>query len=170
MAKTKKPGKSQNQPDFGVHFHTDAPTPIDYESRSGPNLCHDIVYLASYIHDARFKIEHVKLHRTTLTIPLERDRWELYKSRGRLGSVKSHLTICPALSILWELSGPLTARGGISRVRELFVKDLYLGESYWEDENAGEVVLSNRGIFKLRIRVFEPFVIRLTDLARKSRH
>lgn len=83
------------QPDFGQFFHTDVWTPVRYELREGANLRHDVVYLSSYLHDARFRPKEMLfdgVHKQ-LRIPLERDTWETYRSKDALDTVPSELRI-----------------------------------------------------------------------------
>ena len=154
------------QPDFDSAFHTDRRDPLDYQTRVGPNFHHDLLYLRSYIHDARLRYGGIQLRRKKLTIPLERDRWERYKAIGEnLEAISSQLTISPALSISLELSGTSGTKGGFPRPSEvIWLTDMYLGELRWDISEKSEVVLANpHGGFKLRVLVPKHFTIRLHD-------
>ena len=66
------------QPDFSKDFFCDKYRKVDYrlryfEEHSG----HDLIYLASYLHDARIDLKEIRYVRQQLIIPLERDTWEL---------------------------------------------------------------------------------------------
>ncbi len=76
-------------------FKTTNSEPIDFASRYPPNLQHDMLYLTSYIHDAKFSIARVRLRDRILRIPMDRDRWELGTGVGFLDVISSVLTIQP---------------------------------------------------------------------------
>jgi hypothetical protein len=131
--------------------------------REAPNLLHDIVFLRSYIHDASFEIGKVRLGGKTLRIPMQRDRWERYEASGKLGSIAATLVISPVLALKWE---SISKARKTSRPRKFFIREFYLGESYWDSSDKAEIVLSSFGKKppQLRIIVREPFSIRLTDV------
>ncbi len=167
MAKSHGTGRRNLQLNFTSHFKTDDPTPIDYLSRPMPNLYHDIFYLSSYIHDARFKMRNVTLLGKKLVIPLQRDRWELFEKRKNLQTIASRLIICPVLSLCWEFCGSLATFRRDIRSRDVWIRHFYLGESFWDDSDRWELVLSSPDFFKLRISVPEfDFSVRLTDSTR----
>lgn len=169
MAKDPRAGRRNLQLNFTSHFQTDDPTPIDYLSRPMPNLYHDIFYLSSYIHDSRFKMRNIAFRGKKLIVPLERDRWELFGKRKNLQSIPSRLIIYPVLSMCWEFCGPLAIFRGDLRSRDVWIRHFYLGESFWDDSDRWELVLSCPGFFKLRISVPEfDFTVRLVDATRKK--
>jgi hypothetical protein len=154
-------------PDFGTYFHTKSLSPIDFTCRTPPNLFHDLVFLSSYVHDAQFRIERIRLRGKTLKIPMERDRWELYENLGRLESVSSQLTISPVFSMVWESEGKPLRKGTLPRSREFSIRRVYLAESFWEDSDKGEIIFKCHGKqqLKLRLTVSDVFVIHLEDRA-----
>jgi hypothetical protein len=159
------------QPDFDSLFHTDRRDPLDYRTRVGPNFHHDLLYLRSYIHDARLRYGRIRLLGKKLTIPLERDRWERYKDMGEnLEAIASQLTISPVLSISLELSGSSGTKRGFPRPSDvIWLTDMYLGELHWDISEKSEVVLANQhGGFKLRILVPKYFTIRLQDSQKQN--
>lgn len=152
--------KRSSLPDFGKYFRTNSRSPIDFACRDAPNLFHDLVFLRSYIHDASFETSKIRLDGKTLRITMLRDRWERYKTNRKLESVAAKLVISPVLALKWE---------SIPRAREsneFFIRDVYLGESYWDSSGKADIVLSSFGKNprKLRIIVDVPFSIRLTDI------
>lgn len=157
-------------PDFGMYFHTNDPSPIDFTCRCGPNLHHDLIFLGSYIHDARFKVKEINVRGKRLEILLERDRWERYKSLGKLECIPSLLTVRPVLSMDWESKGKLVRKGSAPQGEEFFVRHVYLSESFWDGAGNSEIVLSDHGKrpSKLRITVRDPFIIRLKDGTRRK--
>jgi hypothetical protein len=154
-------------PDFGIFFDTDNPSPIDFTCRQPPNFFHDLAFLSSYVHDARVRIRDVRLRGEKLQIPLQRDRWERYESLGNLECIYSLLTISPVLSIRWESNGKMTRPHNLPRDAEFRIRYVFLGESYWDDSDEGEIVFNSYGKrpSMLRIIVQEPFFIRLEDRA-----
>jgi hypothetical protein len=157
-------------PDFGTYFHTKSSSPIDFTSRIPPNLFHDLLFLSSYIRDARFRIERIRLRGKTLKIPMERDRWELYERLGQLESISSQLTINPVLSIVWETEGKRLRKGSLPRNREFSIRGVYLAESFWDDSDKGEIIFKGHGKrpFKLRLTVRDYFVVHLKDRTEKN--
>ncbi|HLK03384.1 MAG TPA: hypothetical protein VKT53_03010 [Candidatus Acidoferrum sp.] len=144
-------------PDFGTFFRTTSRSPIDFVCREGPNLLHDMIFLRSYLHDATFKASDVHVKGTALRIDLKRDRWELFSSPGGLESTDTCLLIHPVLSLTWRSKPKLTGM--------FFVRDVFLGESFWDNSDRAEVVLSGFGKKPSQLRIFirEPFSIRLQD-------
>jgi hypothetical protein len=151
-------------PDFGKYFRTSNRRHIDFVCRDAPNLLHDIALLRSYVHDASFDRSKIRLAGQVLSIPLQRDRWELYKESEELQRITATLTISPALAMKWKSAGKARTP---SRFRKFFIRDVYLGESYWDTSDEPEVVFTSVGSksLQLRITVSDPFVISLTDQA-----
>jgi hypothetical protein len=149
-------------PDFGIYFRTNNRSPIDFVCRETPNLLHDMVFLRSYLHDATFEASDVHLRGTVLRIGLKRDRWELYKSLRELESIATRLIIRPVLSLKWQ-SKPKVAS-------KFFMRDVYLGETFWDNSDKAEIVLSGFGKkpSQLRIIVRDPFSIRLQDVSSRK--
>ncbi len=158
-----KVSKQMSLPDFGKYFRTNNRSPIDFVCREVPNLLHDFVFLRGYIHDASFEVSKIRLSGKTLRIPIRRDRWELYKPSRELESVTAKLVISPVLALKWE---PIPKTRASSHSNEFFIRDVYLGESFWDSSDKADIVLSSFGKNprKLRIIVRGPFSIRLTDV------
>ena len=147
-------------PDFGIYFRTNRRNPIDFVCRETPNLLHDMIFIQSYLHDATFSAKGVQLKGNTLRIDLQRARWELYESLGELESIASRLIIRPVLSAKWQSKAKVTD--------QFSIRNVYLGESFWDSSDTAEVVLSGFGRRprQLRIKVRDPFSIRLQDITR----
>jgi hypothetical protein len=134
------------QPDFS-HLFTklfrSEPRRIKYEARQDSNLFHDMVFLDSLIHDARIQCNQLKQRGTKLTIPLERDCWELPVKKDSIGvelfTAKATLSISPVLGILWtcnQLNGlkenEILWINGISLNRKDFDQyDFLIYGKYW---------------------------------------
>jgi hypothetical protein len=149
-------------PDFGIYFRTNRRSPIDFVCRETPNLLHDMIFLRGYLHDATFETDDVSLTGSVLRIRMNRDRWELYKAPGELESITTKLTIRSVLSLKWRAKPTIAEK--------FFVRDVYLGESFWDSSDKAEVVLSGFGKnpSQLRIVVREPFAIRLQDVSKRK--
>jgi hypothetical protein len=150
-------------PDFGKYFRTNSRSPIDFVCRDAPNLLHDIVFLRSYIHDASFDVSRIRLGTKILRLPMQRDRWERYKTSRKLESIAAILVISPVLALKWK---SIPKARGKSCPGKFYIRDVYLGESYWDSSDVAEIVLSSFGKkpSQLRIVVREPFSIRMTDV------
>ncbi len=97
---------------------------------------------------------------------MKRDRWEHYSEKSRkLESIASNLVVSPVTALKWEAKGGIM---GSYHKGTFFIRDIYLGETYWDGSEKAEIVLSSFGTkpTKLRITVREPFSIRLTDARR----
>src|SRR4051812_18405754 len=100
---------NSRQPDFFQLFRetfAGPPRKIRYEIRTtDSNMYHDVVFLSSLIHDARFRLADVRLKRGRLTIPLERDCWEvpLAEAGGRTEQhvARAELVIGPVVTSEW---------------------------------------------------------------------
>ncbi|MGH9689023.1 MAG: hypothetical protein ACRD5K_18270 [Candidatus Acidiferrales bacterium] len=152
-------------PDFGKYFHTKNRSPIAFVCRDTPNLFHDIVFMASYLHDAEFGLEDVRRTGKVLRIVMQRDRWELYKLDGDLESIASELVISPVAAVKWHLKPKIGRKLESDRRGTFSIRHLYFAESVWDDTDKTEIVLSGHGMnpAQLRIAVREPFTISLTD-------
>jgi hypothetical protein len=127
--------------DFGIYFQTDSSAPIDFTCRDAPSLFHDLVFLGSYIHDARVKVKDICLQGKRLQISLQRARWERYKNLGRLESIPSLLTVSPVVSVRWESGMRSGQKRDSPQAEEFTVRHLYLGESYWDNSEMGSVLI-----------------------------
>jgi hypothetical protein len=156
-------------PDFGIYFRTKSRSPIDFVCREGANLLHDMVFLRSYLHDATFEMSNVGLKEKVLRITMQWDRWELLKARGQLESIATRLIISPVLSLKWKSIPKAVRKQNTAYSKKFFIRDVYLGESIWDDTGRTEIVLSGFGKKppQLRIVVRDPFSIRLQDVVAK---
>lgn len=119
--------KKDKQPDFqGLFFEHlgGKPRKQRYELRFGTsNLYHDVIFLSSLIHDARFKMDNIRTRGHRLYIDLERDTWEL--GMEPLNYCKSRLTICGVVGTELRDENPLD-----ERCEELCVRDIALTEEW----------------------------------------
>lgn len=127
------------QPDFGTWFRATEPRRICYAVRDDANQWHDLAYLSSYLHDARFCPSQTKLVKGCLRIRLERDCWELFGTYGEVISVPSVLEISPVLNLHWRLEhavleGLLAAPPG-----ELWISDCLIEETPQGTQREGPV-------------------------------
>jgi hypothetical protein len=99
------------QPDFQKLFFDHfgrVPRRVVYSVRQDSNRYHDLVFLSSLIHDARFRASDAALHGKRLTISINRDCWELGFVKNTKGSelhvADSRMTISPVRSVEWRVS------------------------------------------------------------------
>ncbi len=103
----KRTSRIARQPNFAAlwreHFG-ETPSRVTYEVRRDSNRFHDLVFLTSLIHDARFKRADVRLRGKRLTIPIERDCWELFQGakRGEWYVAAARLTFLPVSRLQWQ--------------------------------------------------------------------
>ena len=99
----------RKQPDFRQLFYNyfgQKPKKVTYSIRSDSNRYHDLIFLKSLIHDARFKHSDFKLRGKKLTINLNRDCWELgiveLQKQSELYIANSRLSISPVYDLEWR--------------------------------------------------------------------
>ncbi|HEX6878895.1 MAG TPA: hypothetical protein VF135_00900, partial [Terriglobales bacterium] len=113
------------QPDFGVGFHTRTRAPIRYESRQFcANGKHDFIYLSSYLHDAEFRLDEIRMWKMSLAIPVRRARWELYRELDELLEIPSEVTVWALKSLDIHLGAPFTATKGFLKKPKLIMQSL----------------------------------------------
>jgi hypothetical protein len=117
------------QPYFSALFRKDKIGPLHFRVRAGACAVHDVQFLSSYLHDARFHAHSITRHRKKVTIMLERDCWEFgYENpKNELHVAKCRLTITPVSALHWETSLPADPN------RELWIESIYLGAAHWEN-------------------------------------
>jgi len=124
-----------NQPDFTKLFFDyfgAKPKKVKYELRLPPHLLHDLVFMSSLVHDARFHIKDINIRGNKLTIPIERDCWEIPKSKNNeLHITNSKLIFTTISDIKWEFTDISKANPD----KELWIEYLYIDEDFRSDES-----------------------------------
>jgi hypothetical protein len=99
----------RQHPDFQKVFSDyfgRVPRKITYEVRRDSNCYHDMAFISSLIHDARFRLSDVNLRGKRLTIDMNRDCWELgmldKKGSSELHIADSRLTITSVVDLEWN--------------------------------------------------------------------
>ena len=104
------------QPNFQKLFFDslggDKPRKITYQVRNDSNQIHDMHFLGSLVHDSRFKRKDIKISNKKLTIPIERDCWELKSiqhsdTSGELYITSSMISISPINRIEWTFDNEI---------------------------------------------------------------
>ena len=128
------------QPDFSALFPRDTVAPLHFRVRDGASAVHDVEFLSSYLHDARFTPAALKRRGTRLALSLERDCWELGYTRharsSELHIARCRLTVSPVSALRWESVEVVPAD------HELWIESIYLGPTHWETADASELVLT----------------------------
>ncbi len=153
------------QPDFGSFFHRTTPTKVKYQLRFNANLFHDVVYLTSYIHDARFKIESIKHERKRLVIPIERDCWELcFDTPHGLMTAESKLTIFPVEDFSATMDGCSLPIEGQDDEDNFWISEIFISDDYYENNEDFHIVIKTINLrLKIHIKSASP-LIKLEDL------
>lgn len=93
------------QPDFSELFSNHfggKPKKVRYELRDGPCILHDLAFLTSLVHDARFRRKDIIAKGERLTIPINRDCWELPMTEDKeLYIADSRLTFATVRDVKW---------------------------------------------------------------------
>ncbi|MBQ6352014.1 MAG: hypothetical protein IJJ28_01940 [Lentisphaeria bacterium] len=108
------------QPDFGNGFHRTDDRPLRYMLRSGENRMHDLFYLASFIHEAHFRVRDIAAADGRFSLRMTRVRWELLRHRNDLSDIASTLTVSHVRHFRLHSGWPFPSR------RELEIRDLCL--------------------------------------------
>ncbi len=138
-----KKRKKIKQPDFQAiffdHFGS-KPRRHNYELRFwNSNLRHDIIFLCSLIHDARFTRSDIQRRKDKIKIPMERDTWEVgtlvRENSPELHYCKSELKLSGVKSVEWRFSGAVIADS-----EELWIDNFTLTQSK-QQQDCYEVIL-----------------------------
>jgi hypothetical protein len=96
------------QPDFQklfVDYFGKTPRKVVYTVRRDSNRGHDLIFLNSLIHDARFRMSDAIVRAKCLILPVQRDCWELglvkHADCCELYTTESAITISPVRSVKW---------------------------------------------------------------------
>jgi hypothetical protein len=118
------------QPDFTKIFFDyfgGRPRKVRYELRFPPYFLHDLAFLNSLVHDASLFPRDVVLRGEKLTIPIERDCWEIPKAQGNeLHIAKAKLVLQTVQDLRWVFEGIDKADPD----QELSIDGLCINESY----------------------------------------
>ena len=130
------------QPDFAAvwrEYFGGTPAKVTYKLRRGANRFHDLVFLTSLVHDARFKREDVRLRGKRLTIPIERDCWELFSraKREEFYVTAARLTFFPISQLEWQFKHG--AKFGPKD--ELWIQELWLDRSTDSTQESARVII-----------------------------
>jgi len=153
---------------FYEHFG-DTPNKVTYEVRQDSNRFHDLVFLNSLIHDARFKRESLRHRGKRLSIPIERDCWELHvqhsETSGELYIAQAQLVISPVVSIEWQFKHSVTwSEENFSPKDELWIQDIWIDRQSTQDDDNMPIII-NGFTWQCNLTVLEPDLrIRLQDL------
>ncbi len=126
----------KKQPDFQKLFFSyfgDTPRKVVYQIRQDSNRHHDIVFLTSLIHDARFKRSDFALRGKRLYVNINRDCWELGFVDRNLASelyiADARLSVSEVTSIDWSFENGFDMTGST----ELWITDIWLDPHSYHD-------------------------------------
>ncbi len=122
--------------DFTTLFAKKTVERLDFATRRDVNYEHEIIFLSSYLHDARFRRSEVEQTNRTMRILLERDCWEFYT---RIHRTSDALLFTP--SVL-EISGIDEFRWSKDPGdAELSIRSLFIGERQHLEQEAAHLVI-----------------------------
>jgi hypothetical protein len=158
----------RKQPDFDKVFRDyfgESPKKVTYVLRHGPDFYHDIVFLCTLVHDARFCPNDLTLRGTRLTIPIKRDCWEIplvsYSlNSGEMYFVHSRITISPVLSITWEYN----VRRSFGKDVEMELQDIWLNPDIDCDTGQTSLTLAFFDCKCTIETIYNDLQLRVTDL------
>jgi hypothetical protein len=159
------------QPDFTKLFFEyfgTKPRKVLYEIRQGPCRFHDLIFLNSLIHDATLHRKDARLSGERLTIPVDRDCWELphheYEKDSikysELYSARARLTIASVKNLEWSFIHGFD----MSSEKELCINNLWFERSSHSNDDMMDLVID--GIdWKCSLKVKEEdLLVRVRDL------
>jgi hypothetical protein len=140
----------KKQPDFTKLFYDyfgQTPRKVQYEVRQGPSRYHDLIFLSSLVHDARFQRENIRLRGHRLTVPINRDCWELKSIEYETATAKyaemhiadATINISPVEEIQWTFEHAFN----FAPDRELWIHNLWLERSNFD---ADKVLVTIDGV------------------------
>jgi hypothetical protein len=119
----------KKQPDFRQLFYDyfgSKPKKVTYSIRNDSNRYHDLIFLKSLIHDARFKHKDFSMRGKRCTIKLNRDCWELglieHKESSELHIADSQLSLSPVYNLEWRFQD----KSLINQNDELWIHDVLI--------------------------------------------
>jgi hypothetical protein len=146
-------------PDFAQFFWATERKPLHFVTRDQPNLPHDIAFLSSYLHDAEFLHSSVKRKRTTVSIYIERDCWEIgyghnphLPNESELLGARAVLTIGPVASLNWRKP---------RAVSKLQIRSVYLA---FESNQEPALIFAGGDEWQLRLSFSDTPRIELRDV------
>jgi hypothetical protein len=155
--------------DFGASFHTENDKPVRYASRPFlANGRHDLIFLSSYVHDAEFRMDEIQRRGKTVTLKLDRARWELERKLNELVTIPSDLTIRPVKSMWVELGAGHYFTRKFLRKPEMTIFSLMAIPATMvrdpdDDSDDEEIVIECSYRARLRLRVSNEYRILLAD-------
>ncbi len=121
--------------DFTTLFAKQTVERLDFRTRRDVNYKHEIIFLSSYLHDARFRRSDIEEQDGVLRIRLERDCWEFYTRIHRVGD-----SLLCAPSIL-EISGFAECRWSKNPAdAEISIRSVFIGERQYLEEDTSHLV------------------------------
>lgn len=121
--------------DFTTLFAKQTIERLDFRTRRDVNYKHEIIFLSSYLHDARFRPADLEQKDGVLRFALERDCWEFYTRIHRVGdallSVPSVLEISGVDDCLWS-KAPAES--------EISIRSVFIGERQHLEQDTAHLV------------------------------
>ena len=121
--------------DFTTLFAKQTIERLDFRTRRDVNYKHEIIFLSSYLHDARFRPADLEQKDGVLRFALERDCWEFYTRIHRVGdallSVPSVLEISGVDDCLWSQT-PADS--------EISIRSVFIGERQHLEQDTAHLV------------------------------
>ena len=150
----------KNQPDFRQIFFDyfgSTPKKVTYSIRPCSYRYHDLIFLSSLIHDARFKREDIQIRGRRLIIPINRDCWELDLGGNELYIADASLSISPVFDLEWHFNNEMD----FNPDTELWITDLSIQE---ESSEVLKIVIIGHA-WSLHMKAFDDdFKMKLQDL------
>jgi hypothetical protein len=153
-------GPPVTQPDFTKLFFDISggqPRKVRYVLRQGAYLPHDLAFLDSLTHDARFRRKDVRLRGNRISMRLERQCWEIDRFGRDMYVARSELAISGVVSVRWTFHQGTH----FAPADELWIRSLTLVDS-WPSENVS-LAISGSGWRCLLGSSETDLVVRLQD-------
>ena len=110
------------QIEFNKLFFQTKYQPLEYSLRTDANGRHDVIFLDSYLHDARIFLNRITFKKGNLIVPLERTCWELFSGRGLndvLHGCRSELLLFNVIDYYYSFSGKVLNDGKLPDVIDI---------------------------------------------------
>lgn len=162
-----RPKKMRKQPDFTALFFDyfgGRPRKVAYEVRHGSSRWHDLVFLNSLVHDARFCRKDIWVKSKRLVLPVNRDCWELPRHESEKSSelhiANARLSIYPVKSVVWSFD----QNHSFSADAEMWLDYIWLERTAISQDGTIPVVLAGYGWRCTILADADDLEIKLRDL------
>lgn len=134
--------------DFTTFFTKKSIERLSFATRRDVNYLHEMIFLASYLHDSTFLEKDFKLKNGVVTVLLDRCCWEFF---SRIHRISDNLPGCKSRL---KISGVQECKWSKKPTNKMIeIRDIFIGERQYLDTDTSHLVI-NTSCKNLRIDLF----------------